>query len=616
MKSRSYIFTAVAVLCFVATLGFVTTVATPVCAAEYVFDVVPSDSLGIVIINRLSSTESKISKLCDNLQYPVPEPLKKIAEMVQGESGIDSDGTAALVAMPGEGQFAVENGIIMIPVADFDKFLSQFNSDNPGDKIIKAECKKTQTRVLIARKGGYALITSTRGEDAITAVLDSTKSVAASVEPWRGWLGHCDTAAIITGNGLTQFYNQGIAQLEEAKSVISQGGKKMKPFETVLDATIKQLGSGEKEIRAAAVGAVLQDGGGVELYNNVLFEPYGEMSEFFAKVAPNRDNPMAGLPKGPFVIAVSGAIPQELANIFGDFASDMLEASPTSYGLDQKQADSLADATEEILKEVRGFSMMLGIPAAGEPISTATHSVLWVEDSQKFLADYGEEIKEAIGKADKDKSLAKMSVRDVQIGNVKALEITVDLSAIISKDESDNQSQAIKAFYGPTGIMTAHVAAVDANTVVFSYDGQKALTAAIAAVKDVNDSLAGDKGVMAINRNLLPGGQWVGYWSPSGTVDFINSTPGRFGLGEGPKGQLPPFPTTTPIGITVKANVAGIVKAFYIPDDVVKAAGSYQSMFRDALARASQSNDSKSAMDSSDRGPAIIVEEETYETDY
>ena len=359
MKSRSYQFLAVVVL------GLVAAVGSPVCAAEYVFDIVPSDSLGIMVVNRLSSTESKISKLCDTLQYPVPEQLKKIAAMVQSESGIDTGGTAALVAMPGKGPFAMENGVIIVPVADFDKFLSNFISDNPSDRIIKAECKKDQTRVLIARKGSYALIAASGAEGTITAVLDSSKSAAALVEPWRGWLRSCDAAAIITDNGLARFFDRGIAQLEEAKSAVSQGGKQMKPFETVLDAAIKQLGSGEKEIRAAAVGVVLQDSGGVELYHNVLFEPYGEISEFFAKVTPNRDNPMAGLPKGPFVIAVSGVIPKKLADIFGDFASEMLEASPASYGLDQEDDDDLAEATEEMLEEVRGFSVKLGIPEAG-----------------------------------------------------------------------------------------------------------------------------------------------------------------------------------------------------------------------------------------------------------
>ena len=606
MKSRSYLLIAVALLALLATAT------TPAGASENVFDVVPSDSLGIMIVNRLSTTESKISDLCDNLRYPVPEQYKQVTEMLKGDTGIDRNGTLAFVAMPGEGKMSMQNGVVLVPVADLQKFLANFNVENPGDKILKAECKKTQTKVVMSPKGGYAIIAAEGAEDTLKAVLDSSQSVAASIKPWQAWLQSCDTAAIITGSGLMQFFNQSIDQLEEARQVISQGGKQMKPFETVIDAAIKQLGSGEKEIRAAAIGAVLQNDGGVELYHNVLFEPYGEMSEFFAKAPSNRENPMAGLPKGPFVMAISGAIPEELANMFGEFAAETLKASPASFGLDKKQADSLADATEDMLEGIKGFSMMIGIPAAGDPISTGTHSALWVEDSQKFLTEYGEEIREAIKEAN-GKSAAKMSVRDVKVSGVNTLEITVDLSAMLSEDPSDKQSQAIKAFYGPTGIMTGHVAAADANTVVFSYDGEKTLTAAINAVKNINDSLIANKGIADINRNLISGGQWVGYWSPSGTIDFINSTPGRFGLTDGPNGKLPPFPSDMPVGMAVKANAAGLVKAFYVPGEVVKAVGSYQSMFKNAWAKASQP---QGDYDSDQDEPAIIIEGETYESSY
>ena len=379
----------------------------------------------------------------------------------------------------------------------------------------------------------------------------------------------------------------------------------MQPFEVVLDAAIKQLGTSDKEIKMTSVSLVLNDTGSVDLYHNVLFEPGGKVSEFFESVGENRENPLAGLPKGPFTLAFSGIVPKQLTEMAADFANSVIDTWPTSHGFNEKQAECMAKINRKMLDDVRGFSLMFSVPTADMPLVDTAHTSIWVEDAQQFIGDYGKEARMALEAArneaasDKagsqetasqetisfedpdDPSMAKVSVSDVKVGDVNAILWTVDFSRLLSEQTDSQQARLVKNLFGETGITTTYVAAADRNTIVFVHGGQDALTAAVNAAIDANASLAGDQGVKEAHKKLLPGGQWVGFWSPGGVVNFINASFAKFGK-EGAQHQLPQFPTTMPVGMTIKADATGMVKQFFIPEDVVKAVGSYKTALQGA----------------------------------
>ena len=313
MKSRSNLIIAAAVL------GLAMLFASPAVAADNIFDVVPDDAAGVIVVNRLGQTDAKIAKLFDQLQMPVPEQFTQVFSLKDSAAGVDAAGSAALIAMPGEGQFGMDIcracdphfGLQTVPDAVYHR-----QSD---DAIVKAKWTKDQMDCLIAHKGGFALLAPPEAEDTLKSVLSSTQSLSKEVQPWSKWLDQADVQGIVTHAGLSRISDQAIEQMEEAKGFIAGGGKQMQPFEVVLDAAIKQLNSSDKEINMTSVSLVLNDTGSVDLYHNLLFEPGGKVSKFFESLGENRDNPLAGLPKGPFTLAFSGIVPKQLGRHGGRF---------------------------------------------------------------------------------------------------------------------------------------------------------------------------------------------------------------------------------------------------------------------------------------------------------
>ena len=599
MKSRLNLLIAVAAL------GLAVLFGTPAVAADNIFDIVPNDAAGVVIVNRVGETDAKIAKLCDQLQYPVPEQFTRVFSLKDSAAGVDASGSAALIAMPGEGAFGMDIAVLVVPISDFKQFLTQFTTDNPEDTIIKAKWNNDQMDCLVAHKGNFALIAPPESEDALNTVLNSTQSLAEAVKPWDKWLNQPDVMAIATHAGLSRVSDEAIAQMEDAKQFIAGGGKQMQPFEVVLDAAIKQLGTSEKEIKMTSVSLVINDAGSVELYHNLLFEPGGKISEFFESIGNNRDNPMAGLPKGPFTLAFSGVIPKQLAEMAADFTNNVIDTWPSGHAFNEKQAECMAKINRKMLDDIHGVSLMFGVPTADMPLVDTAHTSIWVEDAQQFISNYSKEARMALELAKKetgsdtaaadtpdpqgtitfedadDPSMAKVSFRDLKVDDVNAVEWTIDFSKLLSEQADSQQAQLVKALLGETGIATTYIVAADSNTILYVHGGEDALKAAVNAVSDQNASLAGDQGIMEANKKLLPDGQWVGFWSPSGVVDFINASLEKFGQ-NGAQKQLPQFPTTMPVGMTIKADATGMVKQFYVPEDVVKAVGSYRNTLKEA----------------------------------
>ena len=89
-------------------------------------------------------------------------------------------------------------------------------------------------------------------------------------------------------------------------------------------------------------------------------------------------------------------------------------------------------------------------------------------------------------------------------------------------------------------------------------------------------------------KSFFPTANGLVSGAPSGVVDFINASFAKFGK-ESSQQQLPKFPTTMPVGMTIKADATGMVKQFYIPEDVVKAVGSYKTMLQEASQKTGQS---------------------------
>jgi hypothetical protein len=141
--------------------------------------------------------------------------------------------------------------------------------------------------------------------------------------------------------------------------------------------------------------------------------------------------------------------------------------------------------------------------------------------------------------------------------------------------QDENVRAMMEKMYGSEGKMTAYVAAIDGRTVGVAYTRPDSLKAVRRALRQNGASLAADKGIVETRKLMPKGAQWVGYWSPSGTMVFANR---MFEMMEELVGETiraPEFPESPPVGFAGVASPEGLKSEMVVPASLLESLGKY-----------------------------------------
>ncbi len=558
-------------------LGLLT--APPVGATEIdVLKVIPTDTLGFLLINRLDKTNEKLAKVGQLVQAP-PIPLLMMAKMQSGvQVGIDDSGTAAAAMMPPTKADGEPVLVILLPVTDHKKFLAQLQPEDPAAAIAKV--KLLGSPWLAAKKGQFAVLMADEGnnEQTLGDFINSTTSVAGAIKPLQKRLFTNDIAIALTPDGVVRVFEKLDQGLSAGKGGLPLGGKQADVASAGIDAVKDFLKTCQKEISHFAVGIHIDDDGNMDLGTWSIFVPAGEFTRAAQEATAPQWNVMAGLPAEHFYFAMGGVMPESWSNAVANLSVKMMKLSPGFDEMTDEQADKLAEVTAKSMQGTRGMAMLMGATKPDESMYANTFAVTRVQDSAAYLANSKKSfalLAEIGGDA------AKLyDVKQLKIAGYDAVEITMDMAALSKAGGNDEATKkAMEKLAGPDGKLRTYLAAIDPKTIAFTYVNPKNIERLATSIKSKDGGLVGDADV-AVTTGLLPtGGQWVGYLSPSGMIDFVRSTLENAGPAV-PKIPIPDFPKTPPIGATAKMLSIGMETHLVVPAKVLTAGGQYFKQFQ------------------------------------
>jgi hypothetical protein len=556
-------------------------------AAQDPLRVIPEEALGFALVNRLAETDAKIQQLAKELELPVASPLRMFQAKAGLEGVLDEEGTAAIALVPGEDAGSQPVALMFLPVADYGQFVRKLNPDDASAKIVEARLGNQS--FVIGNRGGYAVVAKRGNRHALETALDSSKRVAG-LGSFRGMVAEGDVAAVVTRRGVEVLSDKGQEALQEAKEALAalpaerkQGMEAAIGVFDVYEQIIKALG---EEIHSYAVAGSIDKGGNIHLLERVRVMPGRKAAKILSEVKPPRRDLLTGLPDGPFVFALAGVLPESAGECLMGFSADFMKAAPGIYGLNEDQVDELIDISRRSMKGLHGMSFMMGVGKPGDPIYGNIAVVEMVDDSKAFLADYRKTV-EAMNRLLKDAQgsiMKPVKLKDVEIGDVSALKLTMKISMAPQAAEMPGYDEIMEKILGPGGKMIAFIAPADKKTIVAAYTSKKLLRECLKAADGSSPGLAGDPQVAKTAAMLPSGAQWVGYISPKGTIDFIK----RVIPAVTPEGRtapkLPEFPETPPIGFAVKTTRDGIRSHTVVPAAALKGIAGFVTEIRGLMA--------------------------------
>ena len=567
--------------------------------------VIPEDALGLAVLNRLADTNARVQKLTQKMQLPVPD-LLPMAQMFTGiQQGLDTKGglAAAVFADDHEDALWGMSLAVFVPVTDYKVFLEQLQPEDVAAQI--TEVTVLGGKYLAAKKGDFAVLTSTSQKHLLEHVLASSKNAAAGLAPLHPWLGEQQAAVVVTPAGKKllfakagEFLNLGLEATEaEAASDADQkkdedddkkpGADEGQAIKELIKSGKELLTEAEAEVTQFGVGIRIDDQTAVHVSARALFTPQGKLSEWAAEVKVPKGGLLAGLPASKFVIAYGGVTPNvhpALAHLIDRLTETGLE----KMGLDEELRKKYATAVARQRANRLNSCGLLGQLRPGDSIAATSVMIEHVRDGKNHIK-LTRDVLEVVQAATANNSETKKSIyeiNEVTIGDLKVLEVVTDMNALLGAGNPDAaMAEQLQGFFsklfGNEGVMRIYLAAADDHTVVSGYS-KELLQRGVAHVRSGEVGLERDPQI-ARTVALLPNGvQWAAYVSPQGLLQWVDALM-REVLPAQMNFRIPPFPPSDPIGLGAKVSGAGLDAEIVLPENVVAGIGQYVGLLQQMM---------------------------------
>jgi len=552
---------------------FVATSVAP--AGDDILKLVPDSALGFVVLNGPGAVDAKLQQLGREMQLPIPSLLARLSKKGGIRDGLDEKGTAALVVLPPSGG-PWPTPILLVPVTDYGKFLTQFKPEDASAAVAKIELWGAQ--VCVRKVGSYAAITDASHRETLEEALKLSAEVPEALAPWGAWLAEKDVAAVILAPGVKLLAVQVPVGIQVLKSSMAQANEQAKQAAAVFDVYAKLFEAMGKEVSSAGFGARLDEQGVLHITKRARLVPDGSWARLAALVKPAKENLLAGLPAEPFVAAGGGSLPEEIWEPLMRASLDMMKSMPNIYGLNAEQIDQMPKTSITSMKKVRGLSMVMGVGPKGASLYSKMVIVMRVEKSDAFMAEYDVAIKEYSEFLKKVNSpvLQPIEVEKTEIDGAPALQMTMNVPKQPVELQGPRHSEMMEAMFGPGGKIKIWAVPADEHTVVIGYVTKEPLQQAIRAIRQGTPGLAGDADVAKTAALLPANAPWIGFWSPRATIELVKQLIPAFAP-KGAKDEITilEFAKTPPIGFAATTAPGEVQGHMVVPAEVLKEIGQY-----------------------------------------
>ena len=535
-------------------------------AADEVLKVVPQDAWMFAAIRNIDEANTKLAKAAKQMKLPVPgDPLATFKMMTGVTEGLNEQGTAIVVSM---GQ---RTPIILLPVSDYKKFIGQLKPEDASAKIANVTFARRTS--LVANKGNYAVLADPNAQKQLEDFLASDVSIEQSVAALPEWTEKLDAYVVFAKPGIDRGLSEvrkGLTSARQAFANIPDETQRanLKAAEQMFGVYDRVLEIVQAEVTHFAVGLQFESDGALHIVSQTAAQKNGRLADAISGVRRGKRKPLAGLPAEPYVFAFDGPYPKEAFEPFMDMSLQMMAPGAK---LSDEQQKKFSESMRGMIADLQTFGMVFGRMEAGDSLYSRSVGIFEVRDAKKYMADT-ETFMEQMNAALKDSGgpLKPYETSREEIAGVDAITFTTDVSAFIQVPD-EAAKKMLSTMFGPGGKLTAYFGPVDATTVVFAYS-EEAFKRAVELQRSGADGLATDPGIAQTARLLPADAQWVAYWSPHATIEFISTFMAATPVGQ--QFKLPPFPKTQPVGFAMQARET-LTTDLVVPASVMEGLGTY-----------------------------------------
>ena len=539
-----------------------------------VLKLVPDNALAVVIFKNLSQLDEKLTQLGQKAGLPLPPNMLAMAHEKMGlKDGLDDKGSVVLAVLPGEGPLdkAPPSAVLFLPVTDYDKFIAQLDPQKGSDGVSQIQFGPGP-RSPVAKKGNYAAIAPPMNEGALKSALSSKADISSELASVSGWLADQDIAAVATTAGIKAAVGPAREGLQKVKKSLPPDNPQFGNVAAAFDMYDALFKACDEELTHIGIGLKADKDSNVHITSHWGIKTGGSLANALAGVKSLTEKPLADLPAGPFVFAMSGVVPEGMAH--GSAA--MMKFSPQTAGLTEEQSRKLEAMMVEMMKGMGSMSFVMGVPGDHDAMFQNSIATMHVENAPKYLETLLPKMQEMkqVYQALKIPGADNFEAKALEVNGAKAIEFTMDLSASLPPAADENAKRISDAMMavmmGPGGKMTLTYIAADDKTIVACYTGGEDAQKKLAAYKNRSGSLASDAQTAKALALLPHDAQMVAVWDVPGTLSMVKQIMAKFAP-DAPSAMIPTLPAMPPIGFAATVSAQSVDTDLVVPVETIKA---------------------------------------------
>ncbi|MGD0388641.1 MAG: hypothetical protein ABSC42_06755 [Tepidisphaeraceae bacterium] len=574
-KSRNFVLAAVAWVGMAASF-----------VSAQVMNQVPSNALALLKVSNLQATSKKVADLATSLGLAqmspdMADPVGSLLKQVGAPDGVNPSGDLA-IAYIDPAAFNAPNDksvLVLIPVADYQKFIGNFADAKPDGDLTQVHFKDDANVSYVAHWGDYAAASPVRDIVAKppTDIIQVDGLAAKELD---------GKDIVFLGNlkALRPMMLQGIDKARQAASpeidqLISQFVKmqnidatKFAPLAKVIVTQCLNVAQAFSEGADAASYSINLSTDGVATTLMCQFDPASSAGKYVADIKNTDDSLLTGLADGKYLL-FGGGSPQQMAPAISNFLAP-IQAAITDLGPQYSSLNDWITALQKVAAVSGGSTFGLLMPSAQPGAGPLVQLVVIRHGDAKAILDASREMQDAQQAAIKaigvqmPAGAAQTFTRDAKtVDGVSFDEVKAPINLNGQNPQQMQAMQFISMIYGPQGPDAFTGVVNDQNLLTVMGLDDAGISAAIAAAKAGDDPLAKIGAVKAVSSELpaqrcgavyVPLDLWV-------TTGFGYAKMFGIDMGVTMPDNLPPM------GSTLSTDASAVRLDTYLPSQLLQA---------------------------------------------
>lgn len=539
----------------------------PVWAQPEVLQVIPDDAIGFIVVNRIGEASAKGAALAKRMKIDMPGSPLELAKAALGlHKSLNDKGSGAAVAFAGKAENDEPRGVFIVPVTNYQTLLDELPKGETKDGITTITLKDGK-EIVAGKRGNFAILTDAKDRELLARVLKANKTLSSWAAPLGEWLTENDATGVLTGDGIKLIGAKVRQGLDDARQNLGGLPPEAQFVVKIFDAIEGFIKSAETDVIHAGFGVRVDQAGSLHLSVRTQFLKGSGFAKAGAAVKAPPGGPLGGLPAGPFVVAMGGAVPENFVKTMSNFSTEMLKAG--GQNIPQETIKKLEQTYAKMAKGMNGMSFVWQLGKENQPLFANMVSVIHITDANAYMVEYEKSIA-AMKDLVKDANLPFVpayDIKKVMVGGKQVMEMSADFAGAAGLPEE--AQKIFKGMFGADGKMTISIAARDDKTILMRYTKAEGLKELLGST---DQGLGSDAGVIQASKALPMGSQWALYLSPKGLTEFADRAVKAYlpiPL------NVPQFPATPPVAIGARISTESFELHIVAPAGVVDGVGEF-----------------------------------------